>query len=110
MAEELIKVGRRVKIPDYMRDYAVIGGKGEMTGVVRGMDDTGECYAVEFDGKQMSVGHVCLKLNGIQLVPSARGWWFQKNPPRGDQALMPIDTSPFLMAVADYVSREMGRT
>lgn len=110
MAEELIKVGRRVKIPDYMKDYAVLGTEGEITGVVRGVDAKGQCYAVEFDGRPMVIGHSCSVPDGTFMVPSGHGWWFQINPPRREQALQPIDTSPFLMAVADYVSREMERT
>lgn len=103
----MMKPGTRVRLPECMRPY--LAGREPshvMTGTIRGVDDYGESYAVEMDGS-WQIGHLCRTTAGVPLVPSRKGWWFRIRTDVSD-ALMPIETSKFEIAVADYISREIG--
>lgn len=110
MATELLKPGTRVKLPNYMGDFRSHAvRKGEpLVGTVRGVDEGGLHYAVEFDPGTMAVGHGCGRNDGTQMIRTGHGWWFDIVPRDSKDALVPIETSKFEIAVADYVAREIG--
>lgn len=108
MAIELFRPGTRVRIPDYMKDYRSPNAVGALCGTVRGVDDSGKHYAVEFDPSTMIVGHGCTRGDGTRLAQSNRGWWFEIVPGSPSHVLVTIETSKFESAVADYIAREIG--
>src|SRR3977135_4465689 len=107
MATELLKNGTRVRLPRHMREWQTRRGE-PLIGTIRGIDDRGMHYAVEFDKGTMGVGHQCSRYDGTYMTASGRGWWFDIVPLHPEDALVPIETSKFESAVADYIAREIG--
>lgn len=106
-ATALIRPGTRVRLPAYTKGFQRPEASGRLPmGTVRGVDDSGKFYAVEFDEKTMVTGHGCTRGDGTNMTQSGRGWWFNIVDPK--DALIPIETSKFESAVAQYIAREIG--